>query len=272
MNYQINKDTRMCVSLSARPGNFGTRFHNYLFRNLGLDFIYKAFAVENIKEALNGVRALGIRGAAVSMPFKEVCMEYLDELDPASKDVGSVNTVLNEKGRLIGFNTDYSAVVELINRFEISNQFEFVVAGSGGMAKSVVCALKKLGFKKGTIMSRNEKSGIALATQCGYAWQKELTTRAPEFIVNTTPIGMAGGANSLDLPFRREIIESAKVVMDVVAIPVATPLVQVANQLGKKKITGLEVISTQAAAQFRLYTGVQPTQELIEKAIVYANN
>jgi len=70
MELFINKDTQLCISLSGRPGYFGTRFHNFLYRELGLNFIYKAFSTRNLAAAIAGVRALGIRGCALSMPFK----------------------------------------------------------------------------------------------------------------------------------------------------------------------------------------------------------
>ena len=73
----INKDTRLCMSLAGRPGNFGTRFHNYLYAELGLNFIYKAFTTADLEGAIIGVRALGIRGCAISMPFKEACIEFV---------------------------------------------------------------------------------------------------------------------------------------------------------------------------------------------------
>ena len=66
----INRDTLLCISLAGRPGNFGTRFHNYLYDKLGLNYLYKAFTTKDIEAAVKGVRALGIRGCAVSMPFK----------------------------------------------------------------------------------------------------------------------------------------------------------------------------------------------------------
>jgi shikimate dehydrogenase len=75
MQLHINKDTQLCMSLAARPGNFGTRFHNFLYRELGLNFIYKAFTTRDIRSAIGGIRALGIRGCAISMPFKEACIE-----------------------------------------------------------------------------------------------------------------------------------------------------------------------------------------------------
>ena len=91
----INKDKQLCMSLSGRPGNFGTRFHNFLYRELGLNFIYKAFTTRNLAAAIAEIRALGIRGCALSMPFKEACIEYVDELDSTAKEIMSVNTIVS---------------------------------------------------------------------------------------------------------------------------------------------------------------------------------
>ena len=77
----LNKDTAVCISLAARPSNIGTRFHNYLYDELGLDFVYKAFTTTDIAAAIGGVRALGIRGCSVSMPFKEDVIALVDELE-----------------------------------------------------------------------------------------------------------------------------------------------------------------------------------------------
>ena len=114
MDLHINKDTQLCMSLAGRPGNFGTRFHNFLYCQLGLNFIYKAFTTRDIGSAIAGIRALGIRGCAISMPFKETCIEYLDELDASAKGIMSVNTIVSTDGYLKAYNTDYAAVSELI--------------------------------------------------------------------------------------------------------------------------------------------------------------
>jgi shikimate dehydrogenase len=100
MESYLNKDTQLCMSLAARPGNFGTRFHNFLYRALSLNFIYKAFTTRDIGAAIGGVRALGIRGCAISMPFKETCIEYLDEMDTSAAGIRSVNTIVNNDGCL----------------------------------------------------------------------------------------------------------------------------------------------------------------------------
>ena len=119
---RINKDTQLCMSLAARPGNFGTRFHNFLYRELGLNYIYKAFTTRDLAAAIGGIRALGIRGCAISMPFKEACIQYLDELDSSARGIMSVNTIVNSDGYLKAFNTDYTAVFTLIASAEFLRQ------------------------------------------------------------------------------------------------------------------------------------------------------
>jgi shikimate dehydrogenase len=270
MELHINKDTQLCMSLAARPGNFGTRFHNLLYRELGLNFIYKAFTTRDIRSAIGGIRALGIRGCAISMPFKEVCIEYLDELDASARGIISVNTIVNTDGHLKAYNTDYTAVSELIRSRAIPSSAHFALLGSGGMAKAVACALRDAGFSNGLIVARNETTGTALANQYGFQFKKELTDAKPDLLINVTPVGMAGGADAERVAFSEELIRSAQSVFDVVALPAQTPLIRLAGALGKKTITGAEVIVLQAVEQFVLYTGVRPRPELIEKAAVFA--
>ncbi len=260
------------MSLAARPGNFGTRFHNFLFRELGLNFIYKAFTTRDIGSAIRGIRALGIRGCAISMPFKEACIEYLDELDGSAKRIMSVNTIVNTDGYMKAYNTDYTAVFKLLRSSGIPSSAGFALLGSGGMAKAVATALRDAGFSNGMIVARNEAKGTALAHQCGFRWHKELTSENPELLINVTPIGMAGGAEADQLPFSEGLVRSAQFVFDVVALPAETSLIRLANSLGKITITGAEVGVLQAVEQFVLYTGVRPAAELIEKAASFARS
>ena len=272
MELHINKDTQLCMSLAARPGNFGTRFHNFLYRELGLNFIYKAFTTRDIRSSIGGIRALGIRGCAISMPFKEACIEYLDELDASAKGIMSVNTIVNADGYLKAYNTDYTAVSKLIRSSGIPFSAHFALLGSGGMAKAVACALRDAGFTHGLIVARNEATGTALANQYGLQWTKELADAKPALLINVTPVGMAGGAEADRVAFPEELVRSAQFVFDVVALPAETPLIRLASALGKKIITGAEVIVLQAVEQFVLYTGVRPGPELIEKAAAFARS
>jgi shikimate dehydrogenase len=272
MPRSINRDTQLCMSLSGRPGNFGTRFQNFLYEALDLNFVYKAFTTKDLPAAIAGIRALGIRGCAVSMPFKEACIPLVDEIDASAQAIASINTIVNDDGFLRAYNTDYIAIRKLIERHRISPQTRVVLRGSGGMAKAVACAFRDAGFALGYIVARNEEAGRRLADVCGYAWAADTSGLNAELLVNVTPIGMEGGVEAGALAFSREEVESARMVFDVVALPVLTPVVRLAQSLGKSVITGGEVIVLQAVEQFVLYTGVRPDDALIEKAAAHALN
>ena len=146
MKTAIRKTTRLCMSLSARPGNFGTCFQNFLYDALDLDYVYKAFSTTDLAGAVGGIRALAIRGCAVSMPFKEACIPMLDGLHPSAGVLQSVNTIVNDDGVLRGHNTDYLAVRHLLDVHAVPRHLKVAVRGSGGMAKAVTCALRDAGF------------------------------------------------------------------------------------------------------------------------------
>lgn len=270
MTVEISRDTRLCMSLSARPGNFGTRFHNYLYRALGLDYVYKAFTTRDLPAAIGGIRALGIRGCAVSMPFKEACIPLLDTLEASAAAIDSVNTIVNDDGVLRGYNTDYSAVASLIARHGVPAALPLAVRGSGGMAKAVACALRDAGFDNGHIVARNPDSGRRLAAASGFAWRPDTRRLDARLLVNVTPIGMEGGAEAGQLAFDEDEIGRADWIFDVVALPAETPLVRRARALGKPVITGAEVIVLQAMEQFVLYTGVRPDDALVAAAAAHA--
>ena len=269
----INKDTTVCMSLSARPSNFGTRFHNYLYEKLDLNYLYKAFTTNNLKDAIYGIKALAIRGCAISMPYKEACIEFIDELDGSVKSIQSVNTIVNTNHHLKAYNTDYIAVAKLIVENKINNTTPFVLKGSGGMANAVIGAFYDAGFKNGIIAARNQQKGETLAKRYGYKWVKdeqEILPHQAKLIINVTPIGMLGGIESEALAFPTTMIKNADIVFDVVALPVDTPMIKYAQKINKIIISGADVAVLQALKQFVLYTGVTPSDELVRQAGEFA--
>ncbi|WP_262982872.1 shikimate 5-dehydrogenase [Arthrobacter globiformis] len=265
----LNKDMTLCISLSARPSNNGTRFHNHLYDQLGLNWIYKAFAPTDLAQAIAGVRGLGIRGCAVSMPYKEDVIALVDAMDPSAKAIDSVNTIVNDGGHLTAYNTDYTAIEQLLQRNAVPSESSVLLKGAGGMAKATAAALRDAGFKDVTIIARNEATGRALAELYGFAWRAELGTGAEataDMVINVTPVGMAGGPEADALSFPTETIEAAKIVFDVVALPAETPLIKAARAAGKQVITGAEVATIQALEQFVLYTGIRPTEQQVRDA------
>ncbi|KDE98905.1 shikimate dehydrogenase [Mycolicibacterium aromaticivorans JS19b1 = JCM 16368] len=266
----LNKDTRLCISLAARPSNIGTRFHNYLYEQLSLDFIYKAFTTTDIASAIGGVRALGIRGCSVSMPFKQDVLELVDRVEDSARAINAVNTIVNDDGVLTAANTDYTAVQRLIAEHGLDPDSAVVIRGSGGMASAVATAFRDSGFGDGTIVARNSDSGPDLAQRLGYDWRSEVGELRAAVIVNVTPIGMAGGPEEYEPAYADDVIAAARSIFDVVALPSETPLIAAARAAGKQVITGAEVIALQAAEQFERYTGVRPTPQQVAEASAFS--
>lgn len=262
----LNKDTRVCISLAGRPSNIGTRFHNHLYEVLGLDYLYKAFTTTDIAAAIAGVRALGIRGCSVSMPFKRDVLDLVDEVEPSARVIEAVNTIVNDDGHLTASNTDYLAVQRLIDQYGLDPSQPVLIRGSGGMASAVGAAFRDRGFTAGTVVARNAATGGELAARLGYDYAEDVGSRAPAVLVNVTPIGMAGGPEEHEQAFDDHALANAHTVFDVVAMPSETPLIAAARAAGSRVITGAEVVALQAAEQFERYTGVRPTAEQVAEA------
>lgn len=268
----LSVEMQMCISIAARPSNVGTRFHNFLYEELGLNFVYKGFAVDDAEGAVRGIRALKIRGAAVSMPHKEAVIPFMDEMDISASSIDAVNTIVNTDGYLKAYNTDYQAVIDAIKAHRVDPASSVIVRGSGGMAKAVVAAFKSAGFSHLTVISRNEVTGKALADKYGFTWVSESQLEnlpKAEVLVNVTPIGMSGG-NEGELSFPESAISSADVIFEVIAMPVETPLLLLARKEGKEVITGAEIMASQAAIQFELYTGIALTENQIKRASLFS--
>jgi shikimate dehydrogenase len=264
----LNKDSQMCMSLASRPGNIGTRLHNFLYAELNLNYFYKSFTTKDLQNAVAGIRALGIRGCAISMPFKEGVMAYLDYIEPSAARIDAVNTIVNEAGVLTGLNTDYIAIQRIFADSAIPLDARIGVFGSGGMAKAIVSALDDSGYRQVTIVARNKKTGPTLANKYGYRWlpQWEIGD-AFEVLVNASPVGMAPQVEAC--PWPEELIRQAAHVVDSVAIPVQTRLIQTASRLGKSTVSGFEIIVIQSLEQFKLYTGVTPDDATVRAAKEY---
>lgn len=270
MQVNVNKDTTLCISLAAKPSNFGTRFHNYLYRSLGLNFLYKAFTTRDITTAVAGIRSLEIRGCGVSMPYKEAVIPLVDEVDRSALGIQSVNTIVNTNGYLKAYNTDYLAIATLLKENAVDPQSTFLLQGAGGMAKAVACALRDAGFSQGTIVARNEAKGRALAEQYGFGWAAEAPQTGADLLINATPLGMQGEETESICAYPDELIQRAQTIFDVVAMPEQTPLIIQAQKYHKHVISGAKVFALQALAQFELYTGVRPDDELFAQAAKFS--
>ncbi|MDH2442763.1 shikimate 5-dehydrogenase [Amnibacterium sp. CER49] len=263
----LSKDTLLCISLAGRPSNLGTRFHNFLYDELGLDFVYKAFTTTDLEGAVRGVRALGIRGCSVSMPFKSAIIPFVDIVEDSAAAIEAVNTVVNDDGVLTAANTDVEAVTELLDRERVPRDLRVAVRGSGSMAAAVTAAFRRAGFEAVTIVARDAAAGRTLADRTGYRWVAE--PEPADLLVNVTPLGMAG-RDADALAFDESLVRAARMLFDVVALPVETPLVRLARSAGLPVLTGAEVHALQAALQFERYTGIRLTRDQIDRASAFS--
>jgi shikimate dehydrogenase len=267
MRPPIDKHTQLCVSIAARPSNFGSSLHNAAYQALGLNFVYKACQVSDLAGAIAGVRALGIRGCSVSMPFKEKVLSFLDDLDDTAKVIGAVNTIVNQNGRLIGYNTDAVGAEMALEILKASPDESVLLLGAGGVARAILYALRQLGFKNVTVANRNLDRIEALQDilPCTpMEWAERQRDRF-NLLINATSIGMNPEPDVM--PVEDVMIRSARAVMDVVVSPLETQLIRQAQAAGKQTSPGSLMSLGQAMAQFTLYTGQPAPRQAMEQAL-----
>jgi len=153
----INKDTSIYCSFSQTPGNNGCKFFNSKFKENNINAIYKSFYSGNIENSINAVKTLGIKGFAVSMPFKTTILKYVDEKTPEVKAIGAANTIVNQDSYLKAYNTDWIGVYHYLlkNLPNGLGKATLYILGNGGFSKSTQYACDKLNFKYKIITREN---------------------------------------------------------------------------------------------------------------------
>ncbi len=252
------------VRHSKSPG-----IHNFAFRHHGINAVYLAFEPAQIAKSIEAIRALNIKGASITLPFKESIMEYLDWVDENASAIGAVNTVINKEGFLQGFNTDYKAAVEPLKPFGISGK-KVCILGAGGAAQAVAFGIFK---EKGNllIVNRNRKKGEHLAAKYNADFflfddKENLNKIQPDILINTTPVGMSPNISDLSFPITH--LNHKTIVMDIIYTPLKTRLLREAQSKGCTTIDGLAMFLHQGAHQFKLWTGIIPDMELLRKIIL----
>ncbi len=258
----------LCGSIASHPSRVGQAIHNAMFRHLKLEFCYVAFGIEDVAGAVAAMRNLGIRGYGVTMPHKVTIMEYLDSIDPVALEIGAVNTVVNDNGVLTGYNLDWLGAVLALEEqgVNLAGKQAFVI-GAGGAARAVAFGLKKRGAMV-SIFNRTPERARVLAEDLGVQFGGDLNALASDYdvLVHTTSAGYVSQPGICIVPDR--ILLPGKVIMDVVAEPLETPLLVLARAKSCTVIAGYRMRLHQAAAQFELYTGQKPPLEVMETVLL----
>lgn len=256
--------------------------HNTAFEALGLDHVYMAFEVQEgyIKEGLEAIKILNAVGCNVTMPHKKKVLEFLDEVSEDAILIGSVNTVKNHNGKLVGYNTDGKGFVKSLDENNVDYKGKKVVmVGAGGAARAVATQLAYEGAGEIVLFNRTFASAEEIIDNInmnipsckGMAFEmneEKLNKEIAEasILINCTSLGMKA---TID----QAIISSSKVlhkdlfVADIVYDPEKTKLLKMAEEAGCKYMNGLMMMIWQGAIAFKIWTGKDMPVELIKKEI-----
>jgi len=253
--------------------------HNAAFEQLGLDYIFLAFRVtpDEIERALQGVRALGIRGLNVTMPHKHAATEFIDEADAAVKFLQSTNTILNQRGRLRGFNTDGVGAVKALKNsgLDLTGK-KVLLLGAGGAAKAIaftlakevneICILNRDGMKARELANVLEPFGKRVVGDELSPIRIQQELHDSDVLVNATSVGMT--PNAFESLVKPSWLRTNMYVMDIVYNPNETKLIQDAKAVGAKIITGVEMLLHQGTASFEIWTQCKAPIDVMKKALL----
>lgn len=264
----INAQTQFCgVIGNPVEHSLSPAIHNAAFQNLGLNFIYLAFRVEAIGDAIKGLRALGnFRGASVTIPHKVAAVPFLDSVEPTARHIGAINTIVAAGGSLTGYNTDaVGALRALREDGVVLKGHRVVMLGSGGAARAIAFALgTEAEIGRLTILGIDDQERAALVrdlqSKTGMAVQESpldegtLQKILPDthVLIHCTPMGMSPKVRETAVP--AALLHAGLTIMDIVYNPRDTQLLKDAKAAGCRTIPGIEMFLYQAAAQFELWT------------------
>ena len=245
--------------------------HNEAFRHQRMNVTYGAFPVapDQLTAAVEGIRALGLLGVNVTIPYKEAVIPLLDEVAPTARQVGAVNTIVNRGGRLIGYNTDGWGFICSLDEARIRpTGLHAVVLGAGGAARAVATHLALAGVASLTISNRSPERAEELARAVRAVVPESIVTAVEArstnerhaligagLAVNCTPLGMHGEQEG-DSPIREiNLLPQRAVVYDTVYRPQETRLIHDARQRGLRTIGGLGMLVHQGACAWEYWFG-----------------
>jgi len=272
---QVRSDTSMLGGRTAVYGILGNpvahsmspQMHNAAFSFLGIGAIYLPFEVEDLQGAVSGMKALGIKGASVTHPFKTEIFGLIDEIDDTAERIGAVNTLVFEKKQIRGTNTDWLGAVQCLEALLPIAGHRFVVIGAGGAARAVVFGLTRKGGEA-IVVGRSEEKGRALAEafDCAFIPLSEIESAHGDCLINTTPVGMYPKEDEMPVP--PHVLGAYKAVADLIYNPLKTKLLREAEAAGCMVASGFEMFVFQGTEQFRIWTGKEPPVELMKNVVL----
>jgi shikimate dehydrogenase len=277
---EISGKTKVCAVIGDPiEHSLSPTMHNAAFEHLKLDFVFLAFRVapDQLEHAIKGIRALGIRGLNVTMPHKNAVTEFLDEPDAAVRFLRAANTILNQGGKLRGFNTDgVGAVKALKNNGVALAGKKVLLLGAGGAARAIafclareveeVCILNRDAGKARELASVLQPCGKKIVGNELSASQIQKELQNSDVLINATSVGMA--PSIFESLIKPNWLGPDTCVMDIVYNPVETKLIREARAAGAKVVNGVEMLLYQGAASFEIWTGYQAPFDVMREALL----
>ncbi|RLQ98149.1 shikimate dehydrogenase [Falsibacillus albus] len=252
--------------------------HNTAFRELGLEAHYHAFHIrkESIRRYIDAVRLLNISGFNVTVPHKTEIMEHLDHIDPLANAIGAVNTVLNDNGRLIGYNTDGMGFVEAMQQEWKQDivQENILIVGAGGASRAIFYTLASMGVQHIDIANRTKEKAQSLIENCPFTIQssalsiEEAAGQLEKYsaVIQTTSIGMH--PNTEEVPLKLDRLKAGTFVSDIIYNPLETLFLSQAKKKGAIIQNGVGMFVNQGAVAFNLWTKKNPNIQSMKNIVL----
>ncbi|MFH1382539.1 MAG: shikimate dehydrogenase [Chloroflexota bacterium] len=282
-NLEVSGKTTICGIIGDPVEHtMSPAMHNVAFSNLGLDYIYVPFHVrkERLGQAIDGMRALNVRGLNVTIPHKVAVMSFLDELDPLARKIGAVNTIVNNDGVLCGYNTDASGFLQALLEKGVGPEGKNIaILGAGGASRALSFILADRGARL-VILNRLEEFNWAkdLADRISHFFRQEVTALElnkenlkkvigeADILVNATSVGMSPQTDAT--PVEADLLRPDLFVYDIVYNPIKTRLVREAEQVGAATVSGVDMLVWQGALSFEQWTGQKAPVNIMKQIVV----
>lgn len=265
----IDVKTKLCCVIgNPVEQSLSPQLHNAVYDALGLNYAFLAFKVTDIKKALDGLRTIGVCGISVTIPHKLEVLKYVDEVDKEAQVIGAVNTIVNDCGRLIAFNTDWRGALQALEEKTTLANKRIALLGAGGTARALAFGLTRKKAKI-SIFNRTIEKAYQLVKDFNLEGAFPISDvgkiKSADIIINTTPIGMVPDTNQSPIPV--DCINSSQIVFEVVYKPKETKLIQYTKAKKATVVYGYKMLLYQAQEQFKLFTGIDAPIEMMEKAL-----
>lgn len=227
--------------------------HDLVYTEIGANAVMLPFSNPDIKKLISAIRIMSINLTAVTMPFKQSIMPFLDSVDDAALSAGAVNTVIRKNNKLIGYNTDIFGIEYALRHTPLRDK-NVLLIGAGGAGLAVACVIKNNGGKC-LYADRNLKKARRLQKRFGgkIAQIKNLAAKDIDIIINATPVGMY--PNIKNSPVPAMLIDKHQTIFDIVYNPAETKFLKIAREKGAKTISGIDMFIAQGIRQIELWTG-----------------